>query len=384
MKTTSNKRMQNIICVVSILLQYSIFKYHQAAKFSYSANLLTKTMPEGAEVHHGAKVLGKAIKGMWLEEMILVGTKPLKPLVIGDLSETGTTTTPPSWGASWCLSSPVQVYHFRSFVKDVFATGKRFVIMLESGVHIVVSLRMTGKFMVGKERKHTRAILNLFSKSPTLSASASDNSLENKEEKTEIVNKVTNNELKVYYDDMRPLSEADIFATGELFWDWRVKNLGWDPLARPDHINTVIIGGKVVDVSGPLETDKGMNVQKAKLLLKRKGKIANVIADQKIFAGVGNYVRAEVLYQSNIDPRRLANTLTDKEIAKMLDCIKRILRASLRLGGHTIESFCDPLGDQGHFKPRCYGQQYTMDALGWPVERIKGGQSIYWCPFSQF
>lgn len=338
-------------------------------------------MPEGGESHHGSRVLGKVIKGMWLEQLALVGTKPLKPIVIGDLSKTGTVTTPPLVDNS--LSSAfrkVEVYHFRSPVKDVFATGKRFVIMLESGVHIVVSLRMTGKFMVGEERKHTRAILTLFSKSPTLL-----NLLEeSKDYKTESEAKPANTTLKVYYDDMRPLSEVDIFTTGKLFWDWRVKNLGWDPLARPEHINTVIIGGKVIDVSGPMGTDGGMNVQKAKLLLRRKAKIANVIADQKIFPGTGNYVRAEALYQSNIDPRRLANTLTDKEIAKLIDCIRRILRASMRLGGHTIESFCDPLGNRGHFKPRCYGQEYTADALGWPVERIKGGQSIYWCPFSQF
>lgn len=358
-------------------------------------------MPEGPEVHHGTKVLGKVIKGMWLEEMELVGSKPLKPIVIGDLVKTGTTTTPPSGSADDSLSIPTQIYHFRSLVQDVFAVGKRFVIQLESGVHIVVSLRMTGKFMVSKERKHTRAILTLFFKSPSVLVGSSSPSLlesDNKEEKTEVAeltepvkfseSSKSGDILKVYYDDMRPLSEADIFSTGQLFWDWRVKNLGWDPLANEHHINTVVIGNKVVDVSSKTtnngSTTSGMDVAKMKPLLKRKGKIANVLADQKIFAGVGNYVRAEVLYQSNIDPRRSANTLTDKEIALLLRSIRRILRASLRLGGHTIESFCDPLGDQGHFKPRCYGQQYTMDALSWPVERIKGGQSIYWCPFSQF
>ena len=49
-------------------------------------------------------------------------------------------------------------------------------------------------------------------------------------------------------------------------------------------------------------------------LAKRKAPIKAVLLDQTAFAGVGNWIADEVLYQAKIAPKRLASSLTEKEV----------------------------------------------------------------------
>lgn len=55
----------------------------------------------------------------------------------------------------------------------------------------------------------------------------------------------------------------------------------------------------------------------ALLLKKRKAPIKAVLLDQKLFAGVGNWIADEILYQSKISPRRSAAELSGQEVARL-------------------------------------------------------------------
>lgn len=74
----------------------------------------------------------------------------------------------------------------------------------------------------------------------------------------------------------------------------RIKKLGYDPLIDP-------LSAKDLH----------------ELLKKRKAPIKAVLLDQKIFAGVGNWIADEILYQAGISPRRPAASLSPKEVTRL-------------------------------------------------------------------
>ena len=66
-----------------------------------------------------------------------------------------------------------------------------------------------------------------------------------------------------------------------------------------------------------------------KLLAKRKAPIKAVLLDQTVFAGVGNWIADEVLYHAKIAPQRLANSLSEKEVAALRKAIVAVLKLAV-------------------------------------------------------
>lgn len=67
----------------------------------------------------------------------------------------------------------------------------------------------------------------------------------------------------------------------------------------------------------------------------RERAIGAALLDQRICAGIGNYLRAEILYECRVDPYKLVRELSEKE----LKCLNKIVPAqakfSLETGGTT-------------------------------------------------
>ena len=65
--------------------------------------------------------------------------------------------------------------------------------------------------------------------------------------------------------------------------------------------------------------------------------IDNVLINQKVISGIGNYLVAEILYLSKIMPNRLIKTLTDNELLQILFNIKKIIELKINsLNGKSI------------------------------------------------
>ncbi len=65
------------------------------------------------------------------------------------------------------------------------------------------------------------------------------------------------------------------------------------------------------------------------LLRKRIAAIKAVMLDQRLFAGVGNWIADEVLYQAGVDPRRLACKLSPDDAKRICRCLKRIVKKAV-------------------------------------------------------
>jgi formamidopyrimidine-DNA glycosylase len=68
-----------------------------------------------------------------------------------------------------------------------------------------------------------------------------------------------------------------------------------------------------------------------KILGSRKAPIKAVLLDQSLFAGVGNWVADEVLYQSRISPHRPARSLASSEIARLRSRLLSIVKKAVAL-----------------------------------------------------
>lgn len=108
--------------------------------------------------------------------------------------------------------------------------------------------------------------------------------------------------------------------------------------------------------------------------------ISVVLMDQSIFPGIGNYLRAEILYSSRVSPWRLLKDVTYEELDAILKNGREIMLRSYESGGATISTYRDAEGNKGSAQTRfaCYGRK--QDSLGNPVikEKTSDGRTIHW------
>jgi formamidopyrimidine-DNA glycosylase len=395
-------------------------------------------MPEGPEAHHCSKILNEQLAGKILEQVVIHKVKSssssssssdkLVILKVKNLEK---------------LKLPLKI-------KSIYAVGKRCIISsTNNGPCLVFSFGMTGQFRFEKIN-HTRATF-VFSSEKETDQKEEKTTEEKTNEKT--VSAATEKEttagaaekINVYYDDVRNFSQMVVFKNEVSFERWRKINLGWDPLShlvgcagddakeKEKLINMVeekIVsaaekkkvaasateekekpaGAEEKKTAGAAEEEKkmagaatykmvyGTSFRKFKSIFMDAGnncKVAATLGDttQSKICGIGNYLRAEILYRAGISPLRKSNSLSDEELILLLRMIKKVMYASYIRGGHTLKSFCDPVGNKGKFKPRVYLSKFnprdedanvTRDIFEYPVKRVKiGSQNVYWCPYLQ-
>ena len=70
----------------------------------------------------------------------------------------------------------------------------------------------------------------------------------------------------------------------------------------------------------------------AAILARRGAPAKAVLLDQSLFAGVGNWIADEALYQAAIDPRRPASSLALAEVARLRSRLHAIVRLAVAVG----------------------------------------------------
>lgn len=167
---------------------------------------------------------------------------------------------------------------------------------------------------------------------------------------------------KVYYNDMRNFGTLHFVATkAEL--DKKLKSLGPDML------------------------QEDLSSQEFRAILKKHGTktLPQVLMNQKIISGVGNYLKAESLYLAKISPHRKCASLTPEEADTLNDIIKRTIRDSYEHGGSTFKTYIDLNGDTGNFSSRFTVYKRGADPLGNEVvsENTKDKRTTWWVPSVQ-
>ena len=208
--------------------------------------------------------------------------------------------------------------------------GKFSYILTSSGYNIWCTMGMTGRWSAFKE-KHARVSLEM-----------TDDS--------------------VFYDDIRNFGTLKIvYGKNKLFK--KLKSLGPDMLSS--------------------DVDEDFFV--ARLRENNSKPLVSVLMDQKVFAGIGNYVKAESLWLAEVDPTKKVCEVTDKKLKILCKAIKNVLRESYTSGGATFKSHKNFSGMAGDYSHRflCYGRK--IDAEGNKVikTKTKDGRTTHWSPAKQ-
>lgn len=189
----------------------------------------------------------------------------------------------------------------RQNILTIYRHGKYIIFHLSEG-YLLVHLRMTGKFLFNLPAHHER--------------------------------------VRFYLDDGRILYYADQRKFGRFYLVKTlncVKNIGIDPLS------------------------KKFNFDILKSILSTHSRyLKPFLLDQKYISGLGNIYVDEALWEAKIDPQRLSDTLSNKEVQALYAAILKVLQRGIdnlgtSLGSHQANYF-SVSGKRG-------GNQYKLNVF---------------------
>ena len=104
------------------------------------------------------------------------------------------------------------------------------------------------------------------------------------------------------------------------------------------------------------------------------------LATEQRIPGLGNGVLHDILLNAKIHPKRKMNTLSDKQLRELFDCVKSTLAAMVNGGGRDTER--DLFGNYGRYKTKLSknNKQLSCPNCGHAVIKANYlGGSIYFC-----
>lgn len=101
------------------------------------------------------------------------------------------------------------------------------------------------------------------------------------------------------------------------------------------------------------------------------------LLDQETVAGIGNYLKCEILYAAGLHPLRTVQSLAQEMAYALYYHSMVLIREAYRCRGLTISDYLTPNGERGSFEPRVYKK--TIAPCGNPVlyDKLKG-RGTYW------
>jgi formamidopyrimidine-DNA glycosylase len=170
------------------------------------------------------------------------------------------------------------------------------------------------------------------------------------------IGQVTN----IYFNDPRHFGTIK-FVKGEDQLKNKLSELGWDPLQDDLTKYSSWLIGELSKTSKP---------------------IGQVLMDQSLFAGVGNYIRAEALYLAKMSPWKPANQLSKNDAEILFQACIDVMQTSYQYQGATIQTYKTAYGEEGRYSScfKVYGKK--TDPLGNKIikEDTPDKRTIHWCP----
>lgn len=111
--------------------------------------------------------------------------------------------------------------------------------------------------------------------------------------------------------------------------------------------------------------------------------LAEVLMDQKCYAGVGNYVKAEALYRACLSPHRIGSSLSEDDVRRLHGAVKEVLHGSYKSNGVTLANYRNLDGEEGEFVRVIYGHDVDPDGHQVIREETKDGRTTHWVPAVQ-
>lgn len=124
---------------------------------------------------------------------------------------------------------------------------------------------------------------------------------------------------------------------------------------------------------------------KKNILKKPQRPICEGLMDQSGVSGIGNYMRAEMLYGAGIDPWRMASSLSAEEWNKLYLDAKRVATHSYLSQGASMYTYKNVDGTNGNtqFAFKVYGLNHDENGHEILRKEDSNGRTVHWCPKAQ-
>lgn len=114
----------------------------------------------------------------------------------------------------------------------------------------------------------------------------------------------------------------------------------------------------------------------------QKKTLPEFLMNQKLFSGIGNYLKSEILYQSKISPHRIIEEISEEEKEIIFNSTKQIAHASYKLGGASVRDYSNIEDQKGKYTDLLKVYAQKNDPLGNKVkkETTKDKRTTHWVP----
>jgi len=139
---------------------------------------------------------------------------------------------------------------------------------------------------------------------------------------------------------------------------------------------------------GPEPIDPKFTFKKFSELFKdKRGRIKQLLLDQKILSGVGNIYADESLWEAKLHPLRRIEGLKKTELLGFYNALRKVLERAVKMRGSSVDDYRDPSGRAGFYQNAHQAYHRENEACrrcGTKIKRIKIGQrSAHFCPRCQ-
>lgn len=240
-------------------------------------------------------------------------------------------------------------------IRNIRRRGKNILIDLSGNRILLIHQKLTGHLLLGRWKLEKRKWISENS-GPLLDDPRNDH--------LHLIF-FLDNKRQLALSDMRKFAKIELWHKDELALSKEFKSLGPEPLERK------------------------FTFEKFKKILgkKRKGKIKRVLMDQKVIVGIGNIYSDEILWDARINPFRDVSELSELELKKIYQAIKKILKRAINLKGASISDFRRIDGVKGGFgfhRKVYQREREKCPRCGGKIQRRKtGGRSAHFCPQCQ-
>jgi len=115
----------------------------------------------------------------------------------------------------------------------------------------------------------------------------------------------------------------------------------------------------------------------------RRAQIKALLLNQSVLRGMGNIYTDESLWRAKIHPRRLATSLSHKELVALYRAVQKILREAIRLRGSSVSNYVDCSGQPGEFQQKHRAKAKSVSGAirsfaerSWPVEAVTFARNV--------
>ena len=128
--------------------------------------------------------------------------------------------------------------------------------------------------------------------------------------------------------------------------------------------------------------DKAAHLDYLKSKISINKNICCVLLDQRLFPGIGNYLKSEILYEASIHPESKWGHLSNKKIDMLLDIAFCITNESYDKGGAELKDFRNPF-QNSCYKLNVYAKERDPDGMPVVSYKSKDQRTSWYVPSKQ-